>query len=118
MKDNTCQKIHKHCHNQLRKYVLKSFFEEHCASTICLMESYDIKTGCLFVIEGIEAMGETKDNDLVVSRTFTFDDTLLDKYDKRQVEWANRVQDIISFFSELHSAICSLPQMLYKLWHN
>ena len=37
-------------------------------------------------------------------RTLIFDDALLDKYDKRRVERASRVQDIISFFSELQYA--------------
>ena len=53
---------------------------------------------------GDRSKGREKDNDLVVSRTFTFEDILLDNYDKRQVEWASHIQDILSFFSELHSA--------------
>ena len=53
-----------------------------------------LKLDASFVIKTIEARGEGKD-----MRTLIFDDTLLDKYDKRQVERASRVQDIISFFS-------------------
>ena len=60
-----------------------------------------LRMDAFFVIKGIEARGERK---TMTSRTVTFDDTLLDKYGKRQVEWASRVQDILSFFSELHSA--------------
>ena len=104
MKVSACQKIHKHGRTQLRKYVLKSFIDEHCARPIYSMESYAIKTGCLFCDQGDRGKGREKDHDLIVSRAFTFDDTLLDKYDKRQIEWANRVQDILSFFSELQSA--------------
>ena len=70
----------------LMTYVLKSFFEEHCARIICLMESYDIKNWMPFCDQGDRSMGREKDHDLVVSRTFTFDDTLLDKYDTRHVE--------------------------------
>ena len=58
-----------------------------------------LKLNASFVIKTIEARGEGK-----TMRTLIFDDTLLDKYDKRQVERASRVQDIISFFSELQSA--------------
>ena len=63
----------------------KASLTEHCARTICLMESYDIKTGCLILIKMIEARGERK-----TMRTLIFDDTLLDKYDKRPVEWPSR----------------------------
>ena len=58
-----------------------------------------LKLDASFVIKTIEARGEGK-----TMRTLIFDDTLLDKYDKRYVERASRVQDIISFFSELQSA--------------
>ena len=58
-----------------------------------------LKLDASFVIKTIEAKGEGK-----TMRTLIFDYTLLDKYDTRQVERASRVQDIISFFSELQSA--------------
>ena len=51
-----------------------------------------LKLDASFVIKTIEARGEGK-----TMRTLIFDDTLLDKYDKRHVERASRVQDIISF---------------------
>ena len=46
-----------------RKYVLESVFEEHCARTICLMESYDIKTGCLFCDQDDRSKGRWKDHE-------------------------------------------------------
>ena len=49
-----------------------------------------LKLDASFVIKTIEARGEGK-----TMRTLIFDDTLLDKCDKRQVERASRVQDII-----------------------
>ena len=42
------------------EYVLDSVFEEHCARTICLMESYDIKTGCLFLDQDDRRKGREK----------------------------------------------------------
>ena len=100
MKDHVfCQKIYKHCHNQLRrKYVLESFFEEHCARTICSMEAYDIKPGCLFCHQWDRRKGREKDHDLIISRTLIFDDTMLKNMIPRQVEWASCVQEILSFF--------------------
>ena len=76
---------------------MESFFEEHCARAICSMESYNITTGWLFCDQGDQSKGREKDHDLIVSRTLIFDDTLLDKYDKRQVEWASRVQNSFIF---------------------
>ena len=61
-----------------------------------------LRLDAFFGIKGIE-QGE-RERPWLVYRTVTFDDTLLDKYNKRQVEWASRVQYILSFFSELHSA--------------
>ena len=58
-----------------------------------------LKLDASFVVKTIEARGEVK-----TMRTLIFDDTFLDKYDKRQVERASRVQDIISFF--LRITVC------------
>ena len=46
-----------------REYFLDSVFEEHCARTICLMESYDIKTGCLFFDQDDRSKGWEKDHE-------------------------------------------------------
>ena len=56
---------------------MESFFEEHCARTICSMESYDIKIGCLFCDQGDQSNGREKDHELIVSMTWViFDDIL------------------------------------------
>ena len=55
-----------------------------------------IKTGCLFYDQGDRSTWEMEHHVLIVSRTLIFEDTLLDKYDKRQVEWTSRVHGIHS----------------------
>ena len=71
------------------RYVLEikpHFFEEHYAGTTHSIESCDIKTRwhCLFCDQGDRSKGREKDQELIISRTLTFDDTLLDKYAERQ----------------------------------
>ena len=107
IKANGGHKVHKRCRDHLRrKYVLetKPTFEEHCARTTRSMESYDFKTRCLFCGHGDRSKGREKEHELIVSRTLESDDTLLDKCAERQDEWASRVQGILSFVPDLHSA--------------
>ena len=70
-------------------YVLETkphFYEEYCARTPHSIESCDIKTRwpCLFYHQGDRSKRRDKDQELIISRTLTFDDTLLDKYAKKQ----------------------------------
>ena len=44
--------------------------------------------------KAIESRGGRKTMSLIISRTSILDDTLHETYDKRQVEWTSRVQDI------------------------
>lgn len=108
LKVNDGQKIHKRCRDQIRKkYVNETkpnLFDEHCARKTRSMESYDIKTSCLFCGHGDRSRGREKDHELIISRTLSSDDTLLDKCAERQDEWASRVQGILSFVFDLHSA--------------
>ena len=57
------------------------------------MESYDIKTGCLFCDQGDRSKGREKDHDLLCPGHSHL--TILDKYHNRQ--WASRVQEFFHF---------------------
>ena len=81
-----------------------NLFDEYCAHKTRSMESYDVKTRCIFCGQGDRSKGRQKDHELILSRTLCFDDTLLDKCTGRQDEWASRVQGILSYVSDLHSA--------------
>ena len=83
----------KQSHTSLRNIVPEQF--------VRYMESYDIKTGCLFCDHGMKEIpcaNRMQDIDI-------WYDTLLDKYAERQAEWASFVQVILSFFSELQPAV-------------
>ena len=70
-------------------YVLETkahLIEEHCVRTPHSIESCDIKIRwhCLFYHQGDRSKRRGKNQELIISRTLTFDDTLLDKYAERQ----------------------------------
>ena len=68
---NAFQKMYKHCHNHMI-----------------------LKLDASFVInKAIESRGEIKTTSSIISRALILD-TLHEKYDKSQVEWTSRVQDI------------------------
>ena len=48
----------------------------------------------IVINKAIESRGERKTMGLIISTTLILDDTLHEQYDKRQVEWTSRVQDI------------------------
>lgn len=108
LKVSAGQYIHKRCRDQLRKkYITNTkphLPEEHCARKTRSVESYDIKTRCIFCGQGDRSDGRDKQHELIVSRTLRSDDTLLDKCAERQDEWASRVHGILSYVSDLHSA--------------
>ena len=81
-----------------------NLFDEYSAHKTRSVESYDVKTRCIFCGQGDRSKGRQKDHELILSRTLRFDDTLLDKCAERQDKWASRVQGILSYVSDLHSA--------------
>ena len=61
-----------------------------------------LKLDGIAIDQGDRSNEREKDQELIVSRTLRFDDTLLDKYADRQDERECRVHGILSFVSELY----------------